>query len=149
MDVWNAMQTKHLLIVEDNDILSKTLQRYLVGQGLIVTTTRTVAGARDLLADRNFDALLVDICLPDGSGLSLLRPPSKSPMPVIVMTAGDPLSHQQQARDAGAAAFLAKPFPLEVLKRIMKCVLAGHRCLPYCTQVPHMKLTSSYTQSSN
>lgn len=141
------MQTKQLLVVEDNDILSKTLQRYLAGPDLKVTTTRTVAGARELLTDRSFDALLVDIYLPDDNGLALLQSPSESAIPVIVMTAEDPLPHQEQAHDAGAAAFLQKPFPLKVPKRILKCVLAGHRCLPYCSQVPHMKITSCCTQS--
>ena len=95
------MQPKQLLVVEDNDILSKTLQRYLAGRDLKVTTTRTVAGARELLTDRSFDALLVDIYLPDDNGLALLQSPSESAIPVIVMTAEDPLPHQEQAHDGG------------------------------------------------
>jgi len=135
------MQPKQLLVVEDNDILRKTLERYLVGQGVKVTTTRTVADARDLLGKRSFDALLVDINLPDDCGLDLVDPPSESTMPVIAMTAEDPRPHRQRACDAGVAAFLEKPFPLATLSRILKCVFAGHRCLPYCSQLPRMKIT--------
>ena len=141
------MQSKQLLIVEDNDILRKTLERYLVGQGLKVTTTRTVTGARELLVNRNFDALLVDIHLPDDSGLNLVGPPPEFAIPVIAMTAEDPIRYRQQACDSGAAAFLEKPFPLALLRRVLKCVLAGHRCLPYCTQAPNLKITPSCTQS--
>ena len=139
------MQPKQLLVVEDNDILSKTLERYLIGQGFKVTTARTVAGARDILTNHCFDALLVNFYLPDDCGLDLVRPPIESAIPVVVMTAEDPRLHKEQACNAGAAAYLEKPFPLKVLKRILKCVLAGHRCLPYCTQVPHLKITPACT----
>lgn len=141
------MRPNRLLVVEDNDILRKTLERYLVGQGVTVTTTRTVAGARELLSERSFDALLADINLPDACGLDLIAPPSRSAIPVIAMTADDPARHRQRVCDAGAAAFLEKPFALMTLHRLLKCVFAGHRCLPYCTQVPNMKITPSCTRS--
>ena len=141
------MRPKQLLVVEDNDILRKTLERYLSGQGVKVTTTRTVAGARCLLSDHSFDALLVDINLPDDCGLDLVAPPSDSAIPVIAMTAEDPARHKQRACDAGVVAFLEKPFALAAIGRILRCVFAGHRCLPYCTQVPHIKLTPGCSQS--
>lgn len=140
------MQQKHLLIVEDNDILSKTLQRYLVGLGLKVTTIRTVAGAQDLLTNHSFDALLVDIYLPDACGLDLVRLLPDSSIPVVAMTAEAPWSHRKQACDAGVAAFLEKPFPLNTLKRTLKCVLVGHRCLPNCSQLPCMSISPLTTQ---
>ena len=145
--VRNAMQPKQILIVEDNDILCKTLQRYLVGQDLRVTTTRTVAGARDLLGAHSFDALLVDFYLPDACGLDLIPLLPSPGIPVVAMTAEDPVPHNEQARNSGVAAFLGKPFSLAVLKRILKCVLTGHRCLPYCTQLPRFKIAPSCTQS--
>jgi len=140
------MLRKKLLLVEDNEVLSKTLKRYLVGLGLKVTTTRTVTGARDLLTNCNFDALILDIHLPDNCGLDLVGPPSKSAIPVIAMTAEDPIFHRQLAYDAGVAAFLEKPFSLIALKRILKCILAGHRCLPDCTREPHKKISPACTQ---
>jgi len=147
MEICKAMRPKHLLVVEDNDILRKTLERYLSGQGINVITTRTVKGARDLLTARSFDAMLLDINLPDDCGLDLIAPPSESAIPVIAMTAKDPTRHRQRAYDAGVAAFLEKPFALTAINRILKCVFAGHRCLPYCTQVPHMKIAPGCLQS--
>ncbi|MDH3219896.1 MAG: response regulator [Gammaproteobacteria bacterium] len=140
------MQPKQLLVVEDNDILRKTLERYLARQGVKVTTTRTVAGARDLLTSHRFDAMLVDINLPDDCGLDLVAPSSESAVPVVAMTAEDPTRYRQRASDTGVAAFLEKPFALMALYRILKCVFAGHRCLPYCTQLPHLKITPTCTQ---
>jgi DNA-binding response OmpR family regulator len=139
------MRPKQLLVVEGNDILRKTLERYLSGQGINVVTTRTVKGARDLLTSRSFDAMLVDIHLPDDCGLDLVAPPSESAIPVIAMTSKDPTRYRQRACDAGAAAFLEKPFAMTAINRMLKCVLAGHRCLPYCTQVPHLKITPART----
>jgi two-component system phosphate regulon response regulator OmpR len=140
MEISKTMRPKQLLVVEDNDILRKTLERYLSSQGIKVTTTRTVAGARGLLSDHSYDALLVDINLPDDCGLDLVEPPSDSAIPVIAMTAEDPARYKQRACDAGVAAFFEKPFRLANIARILRCVFAGHRCLPYCTQVPNIKL---------
>ena len=131
-----TMQTKQLLLVEDNDILRKILARYLIGLDLQVANASTVAGARNLLSKRNFDVLVTDIHLPDNCGLYLVRLLTDSQIPVVAMTAGDPMLYRELACHAGAAAFLEKPFPLTRLKRILNCLLTGHRCLPQCTQIP-------------
>ena len=140
------MQTKQLLLVEDNNILSKALTRYLIGLGLQVTTVRTVAGARNLLSSRFFDVLVADMYLPDSCSLDLVRLLSNSRIPVIAMTAGDSRRYREQACHAGAAAFLEKPFPLKRLKRILKCLLNGHRCLPQCTREPFLAVNLCTTK---
>lgn len=118
------MQPKHILLVEDNYILSKVLASYLTGPDLQVTTTNTVTGARSLLSNRPFDALVADMHLPDDCGLNLVKLLTDSPIPVVAMTAEDPVLYRQQAYHAGAAAFLEKPFPLALLKRILNRLLA-------------------------
>jgi two-component system response regulator PilR (NtrC family) len=141
-----TVQTKQVLLVEDNNILSKVLVRYLIGLGLQVTTADTVAGARILLSRRLFDVLVADMHLPDSCGLDLVRLLTDSRIPVVAMTAGDPMLYREQACHAGAAAFLEKPFPLTRLKRILNCLLTGHRCLPQCTQIPSMAVNLCTTK---
>lgn len=103
-----------ILIVEDEAVLRKHLARLLVHRGYEVTTAGSRAEAFDELARVRFDAILLDVRLPDGDGLDLLgdlgdqeRPPH-----VVVMTAYSSPENEVRAGQLGVACLLRKPLDL-------------------------------------
>ena len=105
-----------ILIVEDEVLLRKQLTAQLERLGMEVTGTGTLAAARQLAAEMNFDFALLDVNLPDGQGTDLLRDNAFSPNTgVVVMTANGEVSGAVEAIRLGALDYLVKPFdPLEL-----------------------------------
>lgn len=105
-----------LLLLEDEVLLRKRLAGYLEHQGAEVTAVATVAAARQALEGLAFDGALIDVNLPDGRGVDLLKeqafPPTTN---VIVMTAAGGVAGAVEAVRAGAADYLVKPFDPEEL----------------------------------
>jgi len=106
-----------ILVVEDDAVLSDGLR---VGLSLIGATLDTVpscADGRAALALTEFDALVLDLMLPDGSGLDLLRElrAGGDRTPVLLLTALDEVADRIKGLDAGADDYLGKPFDLHEL----------------------------------
>ena len=115
---------RHLLVVDDEPHIGLLLRPHLERLGYKVSLARTLAEARAALSDRatTFDALLLDLHLPDGSGLDLLRELRGGPvtrgLPVMVLTAEGEERILNEAEDLGAA-LLTKPFsPSKLTARI-------------------------------
>lgn len=116
-----------LLMVEDDEKLSRSMGRFLTQRGFVVRRVGTEAGALESLGEATPDAAILDVQLPDGSGLDVLEHMRRDggSIPVIVMTANDSLPVRQRAEQLGVAAFLTKPVqPLELL-RILQQALPG------------------------
>jgi two-component system response regulator HydG len=116
-----------LLVVEDDAKLARSMGRFLTQRGFVVRLTETEAGALEVLDEATPDAVLLDVHLPDGSGLDVLEHLRQggAATPAIVMTANDSLAVRQRAEQLGVAAFLTKPVqPLELL-RILQQALQG------------------------
>jgi DNA-binding NtrC family response regulator len=105
-----------ILIVEDETLLRKQLTAQLERLGMEVTGTGTLSGARQLVAEMNYDFVLLDVNLPDGRTLDLLRESAFSTnTSVIVMTANGEVAGAVEAMKLGALDYLVKPFdPLEL-----------------------------------
>jgi two-component system, OmpR family, response regulator QseB len=106
-----------VLVVEDDPILSNGLK---VGLGLFGATLDIVSNCADgraALASDEFDALVLDLMLPDGSGLDLLTElrASGDHTPVLLLTALDDIANRVRGLDAGADDYLGKPFDLDEL----------------------------------
>ncbi len=115
---------RHLLVVDDEPHIGLLLRPHLERVGYRVSVARTLAEARAVLNDRAtpLDALLLDLHLPDGSGLDLLRAlrggAATRTLPVIVLTAEGEERILGEAEDLGAA-LLTKPFsPTKLTARI-------------------------------
>jgi len=114
----------HLLLVEDDLELGGELQRALAGHGLTSEWVRGVASARALTADTDtlpYACVLLDLGLPDGQGLDLLRAWRRDHLavPVIVLTARDDLASRVAGLDAGADDYVIKPAaPIEIASRV-------------------------------
>lgn len=106
----------NVLVVEDEPLLRKHLSATLERLGADVTSTDTLSGARQLAASLNYDFVLLDIQLPDGSGLDLLRQKEfGANTGVVVMTVDSGIAKAVEAMKLGALDFLAKPFEPEAL----------------------------------
>ncbi|MBG6219661.1 MULTISPECIES: response regulator transcription factor [unclassified Janthinobacterium] len=106
-----------ILLVEDDLPLGRSLRRVLVEQGHVVIWLRLVTEAKNHLQIETFDIVLLDIVLPDGSGLDLLfliRARGDT-VPVMMLTARDAVTDRVMGLDGGADDYLPKPFAMEEL----------------------------------
>jgi DNA-binding response OmpR family regulator len=111
----------HLLLIEDDLDLGPALQAALRVEGLSSEWRRRAADAPPRLDDAQFDCVLLDLSLPDGSGFDLLRRwrHAGGQTPVIVITARSALDDRLAGLDGGADDFVVKPFATaELISRI-------------------------------
>jgi len=108
----------HILIVEDELIIAENLYGFLESCGHQCDFSASLAGARLLLAQFEFDALVLDRNLPDGDGATLARQLRSTGnfLPILMLTARDALDDKLAGFDAGADDYLAKPFALKELE---------------------------------
>ena len=108
------------LVVEDDPALSQVLCETLSRAGLETTAATTIAAAREHLARAEFDVVLLDMILPDGSGLEILRLVREEALPteVIVQTGDATLKTAIGAMKLGAYDYLTKPPQLEELEAL-------------------------------
>lgn len=108
---------KSVLIVEDDRALGDGLCLALKSPELDLTLCRTLAAARAALAAGNFGLLILDVNLPDGNGLDLLREVRRtSGVSVILLTANDLEMDIVAGLECGADDYVTKPFSLAVLR---------------------------------
>jgi two-component system OmpR family response regulator len=110
-----------ILLVEDDAALASAVCSYLVAKAFVVDAAASLAQARAALSAVQYAAVLLDLHLSDGDGLSLLpdvRALRDRPI-VIVLTARDQVSDRIRGLDAGADDYLIKPYdPAELLARL-------------------------------
>ena len=108
---------KTILLLEDDAALGCGIQLALQSPEVTIRLCATLAQAREALAQHEFDLLILDVNLPDGSGLELLRQARKtSPVPVILLTANDMEMDIVTGLESGADDYITKPFSLAVLR---------------------------------
>ena len=100
-----------ILLVEDDDVLRDVVLKSLLAAGHRVDVAARLDDARHLWRVQPFDAVLLDLNLPDGSGLSALRDARArgDRTPVMVLTARDRTEERIAGLDAGADDYLGKP----------------------------------------
>ena len=106
-----------LLVVEDNPKLSLLLADFLIGGGFAVDTAKTAGDAGVALDVIEYDAMLLDLALPDGDGFHILQALRRkgSSTPVLVITARGDVVDRVRTLYAGADDYLVKPFSMEEL----------------------------------
>src|SRR5262250_2099965 len=119
-----------LLIVEDEARIAELVQGALARAGFAVDAVGLCVEARAALTVTSYDAAIVDLGLPDGDGLSLLRElrANGNLTPVLVLTARDAVEDRVRGLDAGADDYLIKPFAMTELVARTKALLRrpGH-----------------------
>ena len=107
---------EHLLLVEDDRTLALCVRRYLEAAGYEVTAAEDAATARELWGAHRYEAVVLDLRLPDGEGLDLCRElRGEGGPPVVVVSARGDGADRMLALEAGADMYLAKPFDLDEL----------------------------------
>ena len=105
------------LLLEDDAALGSGIQLALQSQTMQITLCATLEQARCALSLSSFDLLILDVNLPDGNGLELLRQLRKSrDVPVILLTANDMEMDIVTGLESGADDYITKPFSLAVLR---------------------------------
>lgn len=106
-----------LLLLEDEPALARALLTGLSEEGYAVDVAPTLREAEKLAFEVDYDVLVLDLMLPDGSGLDLLRQvrAAGNAVPVLALTARDRLGDKVEGLDAGADDYLTKPFDFEEL----------------------------------
>lgn len=110
-----------ILLVEDDRALAQAVQAYLRGKPYVVDAVENLAQARAHLLATPYAAVLLDLHLPDGDGLTLLPAIRmlEDPPITLVLTARDLVSDRIRGLDAGADDYLTKPYdPEELLARL-------------------------------
>ncbi|WP_284945064.1 response regulator [Acidisoma cladoniae] len=110
-----------VLVVEDERELAILIRASLERGGFAADVAATMASAGEHLALTSYDACILDLGLPDGSGLQLLQTLRKgrSTLPILILTARDGLEDRVTGLDAGADDYVVKPFHMpELIARI-------------------------------
>ena len=106
-----------ILVVDDNPEIHEIIQVLLGGEGYLVETAGNGVKALEMLSQREYDLIILDIMMPKKDGLSVLKEMrrKKDSTPVILLTAKDSVEDRVAGLDAGANDYLVKPFSFEEL----------------------------------
>jgi DNA-binding response OmpR family regulator len=117
-----------ILLIEDDPMIGRGLVRGLGDQGMTVDWVRNGADGSAALAHAEHALVLLDIGLPEMSGIDVLRTARTTGVvvPVIVITARDSLDDRIAGLDLGADDYIVKPFELRELLARMRAVLRRH-----------------------
>lgn len=113
-----------ILVVEDDSVLADGLKVGLGLHGATLDVVASCADGRAALATGEFDAVVLDLMLPDGSGLDLLTSlrTKGDRIPVLLLTALDEAPDRIKGLDAGADDYLGKPFDLDELAARVRAI---------------------------
>ncbi|TDB26522.1 DNA-binding response regulator [Stenotrophomonas sp. ATCM1_4] len=115
-----------LLIIEDNPELVANLYAFFEPLGYLLDDARDGASGLRMATQNDYDAILLDLMLPRLDGMALcrrLREEFQDPVPVLMLTARDPVDDRVQGFEAGADDYLVKPFSLKELDARIKALV--------------------------
>jgi DNA-binding response OmpR family regulator len=117
-----------ILVVEDERRVGTFIEKALGEHGFAVRRVSSCAGARDALSESAFDAIVLDLGLPDGDGLELLREWRASAFnePVLILSARDAVEDRIRGLNLGADDYLPKPFSVDELLARLRSLVRRH-----------------------
>ena len=115
---------RNILIIEDDKILNKGVAFALKKEGYNVISAYTKQEGKTAVDNNEIDFLLLDITLPDGSGLDLCKEIKiKINFPIVFFTANDTEEDMIKGFECGCDDYISKPFSVEVLKFKINAIL--------------------------
>lgn len=120
---------EEVFLLEDDESLGKGIRMAFHSQNLQVTLCHTLVTARKVLALKKFQLLILDVNLPDGNGIDLLKEQKTihPDVPVILLTANDMELDVVTGLEAGADDYITKPFSLAILRARVNAQLRRNR----------------------
>ena len=114
-----------ILLIEDEPDLRKSIKEYLYQEGYVVESAADYTKASEKAAEYDYDCILVDITLPKGNGLDIIRQlkENKSKAGIIIISARGSSDDKIAGLDLGADDYLAKPFNLAELNSRIKALI--------------------------
>ena len=121
----NSFADMKILVVEDEQDLRETIRTSLLKEKFVVETAADYHSAFDKINDYDYDCILLDIMLPGGSGLDLLRELKRLRRSdsVLIISAKDSLDDKVDGLELGADDYLTKPFHLAELNARIKSLI--------------------------
>lgn len=135
-----------LLVVDDHPEVLDLVSRALTREGHNVREASTMAQARALLRERSPDVMILDVALPDGTGIELCRElrDAGQLFPILLLTAHGEVPQRVAGLDAGADDFLPKPFAVAELRaRVRALGRRGPVERKTCLELPGLRLDLS------
>lgn len=113
-----------LLVVDDDEEVRALLVRALERDGHEVTAAASAREARKALAENTHDVMVLDLALPDESGIELCESlrAAQHPIAILMLTAHGEVARRVKALDAGADDFLGKPFAVAELRARIRAI---------------------------
>jgi DNA-binding response OmpR family regulator len=113
-----------VLAVEDNKELASSIHDYLAEEGYICELAYSFEAAREKLSLFSYDCILLDIMLPDGNGLELLKfiKTEKITSGILIISAKDALDDKVEGLEGGADDYVTKPFHLPELHARLRAI---------------------------
>jgi two-component system phosphate regulon response regulator PhoB len=119
--------SQKILIIEDEPDIRKTLEYNISREGYKVVSASSLSEGKEQINSSDFSLILLDLMLPDGSGLNLCREiksdKDKSPTPIIILTAKDDEVDKVVGFELGADDYVTKPFSVRELILRIKAIL--------------------------
>ncbi len=114
-----------ILLIEDEPELRKSIKHFLLQEGYVVESASDFSKASDKAEIYDYDCVLVDITLPDGNGLDIVKQlkKAKSKAGIIIISAKNSLDDKIAGLELGADDYLTKPFHLSELNARIKSVI--------------------------
>jgi DNA-binding response OmpR family regulator len=114
-----------LLLIEDNERLARAVAQHLKTAGFTVDRVGLAADASAAVTTARYDAIVLDLGLPDGDGLRILETARSrgDGTPILILTARDGLEDRIKGLDSGADDYLLKPFAMGELAARLKALM--------------------------
>jgi DNA-binding response OmpR family regulator len=114
-----------ILIIEDEEGLRESIEEYFTGEGNICETASTYQSAMTKISLYRYDCILLDITLPGGNGINILKAVKENNYPdgVLIISARNSLEDKLKGLNLGADDYLVKPFHLSELKARVSAII--------------------------
>jgi len=124
-----ATPSASVLVIDDEEIIREALEALMVVEGYAVSSAATARQGLDLLADRQFDAVLLDLMLPDRNGLDVLDDIRRldDDLPVVMITAFGTIENAVAATKRGAFYYFTKPFKNDEVLAVLRNAIERRR----------------------
>jgi DNA-binding response OmpR family regulator len=122
-----------ILLVEDDHVLGAAIRDHITANGYGVDWMQRIDDARLAVASTPYELVLLDLNLPDGRGMDLLREirAERNPVPVIIATAQDQVAVRIEGLNSGADDYLVKPFDLSEMSARIAAVARRYAAEPF------------------